>query len=518
MAKDKDKTIIDRTWDFMASVKMAIILFALISLSSIVGTVIEQNAAPSRNLEVIGSLFGQSLAPTLYVIFDSLGFMDMYHSWWFLTLLLLFAANLLICSIDRFPRIYKLVKEPIKPLAKENLLKIPLHRELTLQGKPEAVKEAVAGAAKKAGIKVHESGEGGEVRLYGEKWRFARLGVYVTHFSVIIILAGAVAGIFFGFKGFLNIPEGATYTMAFRPIGTLNDAEVRERDLLIDAVDRARGDVAAAAARLGVDEEHLRARLKRFGILPMEFGLRLDDFQVEFYGMSDMPKEYLSVLTVVDGGREVFRKKIEVNDPLKYKGITFYQSSYGFMEGGDVRYIFRVSSKAGSSDTVAVRKGQEFEVPGTEIKAKVVDFNRALAFDPTGRPFTYSDRMNNPAVKLEISDPTGNYAKWVLMRNPQSWSLTSGDVIEFVDAFGAQYTGLEVRRDPGVWIVYLGCALMALGLYVAFFANHKKLWIALSPSKGGSTSVTVAASSHKNREALERKVDRMISLLREGGK
>ncbi|MGD2080912.1 MAG: cytochrome c biogenesis protein ResB, partial [Nitrospirota bacterium] len=491
MAKDQDKTIIDRAWDFMASVKMAIILFALISLSSIVGTVIEQNATPDRNLEVISTLFGESLAPTLYVVFERLGFMDMYRSWWFLTLLLLFAANLFICSVDRFPRIYRLIKEPIKPMEREKLLKIPVHRELTLQGKPESVKDTVARAAKKAGIKVRESSEGGEVRLFGEKWRFARLGVYVTHFSVIIILVGAVAGIFFGFKGYVNIPEGATYFMAFRSVGMLTQEQTNERNIIVDAVGRASGDVAAAAARLGVGEEHLRARMKRFGILPLGFGLRVEDFEVEFYGQSDMPKEYLSILTVIDGGREVMRKKIEVNDPLKYNGITFYQSSYGLMQGSDFNFVFRVSSGSGNSDMLAVRKGQELTIPGTDIRAKVVEFYPALAFDPTGTPFTYAEQMNNPAVKLHISGPTGEYAKWVTKRNPQTWSLATGESIEFRDAFGAQYTGIEVRRDPGVWIVYLGCALMAVGLYIAFFANHKKLWMALSPSKGGSTTVTV---------------------------
>ena len=45
--------------------------------------------------------------------------MDMYHSWWFIGLLLFFAANLIICSLDRLPRIWKLVKEPIKPLTEE---------------------------------------------------------------------------------------------------------------------------------------------------------------------------------------------------------------------------------------------------------------------------------------------------------------------------------------------------------------------------------------------------------------
>ena len=44
-----------------------------------------------------------------------------------------------------------------------------------------------------------------------------------------------------------------------------------------------------------------------------------------------MPKEYLSDLVVPENGREVLKKTIQVNDPLKFKGISFYQSSYGFI-------------------------------------------------------------------------------------------------------------------------------------------------------------------------------------------
>lgn len=100
---EKKKTPSDRIWDFLASVKLAIILFALIALTSIVGTVLEQQAEPEKNIIVLSKIFGESAAPTLYRAFDAMGFMNMYRSWWFVMLLSLFASNLLICSIDRFP-------------------------------------------------------------------------------------------------------------------------------------------------------------------------------------------------------------------------------------------------------------------------------------------------------------------------------------------------------------------------------------------------------------------------------
>jgi cytochrome c biogenesis protein ResB len=44
-------------------------------------------------------------------------------------------------------------------------------------------------------------------------------------------------------------------------------------------------------------------------------------------------KDYKSILRVVENGETVLTKTIEVNDPMKYKGYVFYQSSYD-PEGG----------------------------------------------------------------------------------------------------------------------------------------------------------------------------------------
>jgi cytochrome c biogenesis protein len=518
MAKSKDKNIIDRIWDFLASVKLAIIVFSLIALTSIIGTILEQQASPEKNIQVISKLFGESLAPTLYRIFDALGFMDMYHSWWFVTLLMLFAANLLVCSIDRFPSIWKLVKEPIKPLKEEHFKAIPIKREITLKGKTEKVKETVGSVLRSEGFKYSEASDPGGHQFYWEKGRYSRLGVYITHFSILVILVGALIGIFFGFKGFLNLPEGESFGVAFTKTGELTPAEISERRIIFNALEISGGDVSMAARKLGVEESHLTARMKKLGMMPLGFSIRCDDFDVSFYGRSDMPKEYSSLLTVIDNGKEVLKKRIEVNDPLRYKGITFYQSSYGIMpDSSSFLFIFRTTSKTGVSETLRVRQGEKFLIPGTNIEATVTDWSPALSFDKDGRAFTYSEMMNNPGAQLEINENGKTYKKWILERYPVTWRLQNGHIVELVDIWGAQYTGLQVRRDPGVWIVYLGCATMSVGLFIAFFMSHRRLWVRVTTEKG-NTKVMVAASANKNREAFERKIDKMVALLKEGGK
>jgi len=509
----ENKTITDRIWSFFASIKLAIVVFALIALTSIVGTVIEQQAPPEKNLEVLGKIFGYDNAPTLYRIFDSLGFMDMYRSWWFISLLGLFAANLLICSLDRFPSIWKLVRIPIKPLNLEHFKGLPIKSEFSVKGSIDKVREDTDRALRSVGFKPIVS-ENPDLQLYSEKGRFTRLGVYVTHFSIIIIMLGAILGIFLGFKGGLNLPEGSAYPVAFSYQQRGPEA-AREQNTIISALESTKGDIASAASRLGVSEKALKDRARFLGLLPLGFLVKCEDFEVHFYGRSDMPKEYTSLLTIIEGGREVARKWITVNDPLKYKGVIFYQSSYGVVPGAsDVEYVFRVG---GSPDTIRVHMGEKFSIQGANIEAVVAEFSPALSFDESGRPYTYAETMNNPAVRLEITDGTQKYSKWVLKRYPESGVLSGGQTIEFIDSWGAQYTGLQVRKDPGVWVVYLGCVLMGVGLYVVFFMSHRRLWLSLKPSKG-SVDVIIGATANKGRASLEQKVQKITSLLREGGK
>jgi len=471
LEEKKNKSIIDKFWDLLASVKLAIIIFALIALTSVVGTILEQRADEARNLQVLAKLFGESVAPSLYTIFNKLGFMDMYHSWWFITLLILFSVNLIICSLDRLPKVWKLISEPMAPSPEEKLRKFLITREVVIQGPAAKVRDTVAGALKQIGYKSQEVTEEKGFQFFSQKGPYSRLGVFITHFSILVILCGAIIGLRFGFKGYVNVPEGTATNLAFADRGTRN--------------------------------------------IPLGFEVRCDNFDVEFYGMSDMPKEYKSWLTVIKDGREVLKKSIAVNDPLTYEGITFYQSSYGFMNENMDRgiFLFRLISANGQSSDIQLRLGDSFQIQGSNISGKILNFSPALRIDEHGQAFTYANQMNNPAVLIDFSESGARtLTGWILKRHPETWQLPNGDRVEFLDYWGVEFTGLQVRKDPGVWIVYFGCIAMSLGLFIAFFMSHRKIWVKLIEEKN-STRILVGATANKNRAAFERKIDTLLSLL-----
>lgn len=466
--KEKEKKdIFESIWKFLASVKLAIFAFMILAGSSIIGTIVEQKAEPAKNIALLAKFFGDSAAPTVYNIFAKLGFMDMYGSWWFTTFLAIFSINLIVCSIDRFPKTWRLVNTPQKPLSDNAIKSMPVRKELTFKSTLNTAKDEFLNILKASRYGVLEATEPDSVRLYTQKGRYARLAVYVVHLSIILIFLGAIIGARFGFSGYLNLPEGRTSTVAYKsPKETI----------------------------------------------PLGFSIKCNWYDTLYYEGIDTPREFQSELVILEDGKEVLTKKIEVNDPLKYKGIIFFQSSYGVMPEAVGYFVLDITPKGGQEQRIWLKYGDSFEIPGTGIKGKVHDFSPALTRDRfTNKLTTYSDNMVNPAVAIEFEQPgMDNYIGWILKRYPETGMIQGGHSIKFADYWGVEYTGLQVSKDPGVWFIYLASIIMTAGLYVCFFISHKKIWINISNDKK-SVRIAVGGSTNRNRLNFEKEIDRIVT-------
>jgi len=425
---------IDALWDFFASVKLTIVLLILLAATSIIGTLIQQGRSPQEYQQFYGE--------TLYRLFDLLNFFDMYHSWWFLALLGIFALNLTTCSLKRLPRVWKLVHEPVTVaddalfdgLANSHRLRVPLSVEAARDRLIPLITEAFAEPL--------PTQRDGQLHLFAQKYAWARFGVYVTHLSILIIFVGAIIGNIWGFKAFVNIEEGAM-------VSQVRTADGRK---LID----------------------------------LGFAVRCDDFNVTYYDGTDRPKEFMSILDIVDGDREVISdRKIVVNDPLSYQGISFYQSSYG--PAGNPQLKIQVKSRAtGEVQEIAVAEGRHYPLPDGH------------SFAVTG----YTDNYGQfgPAAELHLNTPDGRHGQpFVVLKNFPGFETLKGGPFSFalLDYQQKQYTGLQVKKDPGVWVVWLGCALLVLGSIAAFSLSHRRLWARIEPD-GTGAKILLGGNAHRN--------------------
>jgi cytochrome c biogenesis protein len=534
---EKEKTdIFDKIWNFFVSVKLTIVILIILALTSIIGTIIQQQAQPAKNIELLAGFFGDTAAPTIYNVLVKLDFMDMYHSGWFIGLLVLLSINLIVCSLERFPKTLRFVNTPMKPLDEKALKTLPIKKELNVRASLKRAKDEILNSLSASGYTVFSatggpagsSAEGGEatgensVQLYSQKGKYSRFGVYIVHLSIILILAGAIITALFAFNGNFILPEGRS--ISFVPLDTLplTQQEESERENIMYELDMAGGDVALLSQKMGMDKNALNVKMKKYGIKPLGFLIKCESYSTRYHEHSEdmnefiRPVEFQSEIVIIDSGREVKRQIIEVNSPISYKGISFYQSSFGMLPNTAGEFILKVTPKGGQESTLRVLPGGTFDIAGTDIKGTIVDFQPALFLDrKTNNLFSLGeykrDEMVSPAVKIGFTE-AGNQklTGWVLKRYPETWTLPDGHKIELVDYWGVEYTGLQFASDPGIGLIYFACLIMTVGLYMALFMSHKKIWIGLSGDKD-SARVFLGGSANRNRLSFERDIEKILS-------
>ncbi len=93
---------------------------------------------------------------------------------------------------------------------------------------------------------------------------------------------------------------------------------------------------------LGQDTYHIVARKSR---RPLPFTVQLESFQTYTYPGSNIAEEYESIVTIIDGELS-WQSPIRMNEPLRYKGYTLYQSSF-IGEGEEQLSVLAVVKNAG---------------------------------------------------------------------------------------------------------------------------------------------------------------------------
>ncbi len=430
---EKKDSYTDRIWDFFCSLKLTLFIMLLLALLSIIGTVLQQNAPAEEYIRE----YGQSY----YELFVNLQFIDMYHSWWFIGLLGLFSVNLICCSIKNFPRVWKFVKEPML-VATPGTLKNSANRlEMNSKEEKEQLAERLSSFLGKEFAKTIRSESDGKIFLFAQKGIYSRFGAYMTHLSILIVMAGAVIGNIWGYKAYVNIAEGTSTNRVW-----------------------------AHSGQLPID---------------LDFTVYCEDFDISYYPGGNRPKDYNSNLVILENGKEILRKRIEVNDPLTYKGLTFYQSSYG-STGKPVFKVKVTVNKTGEAFNFNARQGEHIRLPNGH------------AFAVTS--FTLNDRKFGPAMQLHVNTPDGKHGRpFIVWKNYPEIDVKRGGLFSFalIDHDDPQYTGLQVAKDPGVEVVWLGCILMVFGSLTAFFFSHRRLWVCLEDD-GGRTKVQIVANAHRN--------------------
>lgn len=449
--KAKESGLFVILYDLFRSIKLTIFLLIVLAILSIIGTLIAQNASRSEYIQRYGI--------GLYEVLNFFNLFDMYHSWWFSGILLLLVTNLIACSIQRFPGVWSQISRPPTGLEDFMLKTLPYVERVQVEskGSAKAGENIRTYLKKKFGNPIQFETES-SFTLFSEKGRFSRLGFSITHLSLLIILIGGLLGSLFGFRGHVEILEGEAVNQIF----------------------------------LHVKGEDVSK--------PIDFSVRCDDFNVTYYdlrGQEKQVKEYISQLTVLENGKEMLKKTLRVNHPLHYKGLAFYQSTYG-----NIHEITLGINRNGKERTyLKALVGLVVPIPGSDT------FVRVLQYAPQVHNF-------GEGVQVALFKPNQEPQPFWLLKNFPNFDEKRGDqfFLTLEGVTSKEYTGLQVTKDPGVWVVWIGCGLMILGLIVSFFFSHQRVWVRIPKDPEGE--IVLAGSVNKNRTGFEKTFGDLIEGIR----
>jgi cytochrome c biogenesis protein len=412
----------------LADLRLAIVLLLAIAVFSISGTVIEQGQTLEfyqTNYPADPALFGFLSWKVILIS----GLDHVYRTWWFLALLIVFGASLTACTFTRqFPALgaaqrWKYYSQP------RQFQKLALSAELS-----ETDLTALAERLSQKRYRVFQEG----TQLYGRKGIVGRIGPIIVHASMLLILAGAILGAMTGFFAQELVPSGETF-------------QIRN---IFDAGPWAKAQI------------------------PKDWSVRVNRFWIDYTPEGNIDQFYSDLSVLNQGGNEVDRKTIHVNEPLRHKGVTFYQADWG---------IAAVQVKLNNS-------------PVLQLPMKLLE-NNGPRFWGTWLP-TRPDMSEG--VTLLASDLQGtvliydNAGQLVATVRRGMATEVNGVSLSLVDVVGS--TGLQIKADPGIPLVYAGFGLLMLGVMMSY-VSHSQVWALADQS-----TVYVGGRTNRAQVAFEREL------------
>lgn len=472
--------VLDRTWNFFSSVKIAVYLIAATLLLSMLGTIYPQEST-FYNPELIDlkkyytDQYG--LSGEIYYI---LGLSHTYESWWYRLLLIMIGTSLIVCSLDRLLPLYRaLSKQRIrKHLSFIRRQKVVYRGPWSNEQHPEASDwiQSMAAQLRKKHYKVHSEGEA----LMAEKYRFSRWGPYINHIGLIIfLLAALLRTIIPGWSMDVNVEllEGETKQIPGTAYFLKNEkftVELHDNEDIFKKFET-KAILYRCTERCESDEPTLE-EVKRHDILvnyPLEYQ-ELAVYQFHF----EQTRQLLSMnATLVDRQKGTLYGTMQLDmldpEPIQQVGEYTVRLTDYFPE-------------------FVMRDGQ----PATNSRNPI---NPALIFTINGGDLEEAETYMFVPM-MGIMQQIGGVKGIALDGQEQGRfdvTLASEDDVQIANFVSY----LNVRSEQGMTMIWVGAGISMLGLIMGFYWQHRRIWLRVDQEV-----VSLGGHTNKNWFALRKEI------------
>ncbi len=417
-------------WRLLTSVDFAVAQIIVLALLAVVGMTIKQlpdfafrSAGDyATAMDAIHARYDQLLGPGLVDILERLSVFAMFRSVWFSAGLTLLVISIVVCTLDRTPRLWRGVSE-IRVAQPEPFFDPRLPDRAAMSG---VSADGVRDVLRRNRFKVREAtGDDGATYLYGDRHQYTKMATLFTHTGLVLFLVAAAVTSRLGDEQGLVVPEGESLTV--QPIGTPGLLLVKNLDF------EAPGFATGQAS----------------------------DFTTD--------------LAVFRDGEQIARKTIRVNDPLSIAGYTFHQNGFG---PAPHLVVLDAAGKPLWDGAVPLTDSAEdrpygiLPVPGRDLGLQMLLDRRpdgagrlvVLPYRMVERPDGTTEPQSYPGVEMGIGETR--------VSDDLGLSITLTSVSE--------YTLLIAKHDPGQGLIWLAFASLIAGITISFYLPRRRVWTRLT--------------------------------------
>lgn len=349
--------------ELMSSMRFAISLLSLLAIASIIGTIMKQNEPMPNYVNQFG--------PFWFDVFDKIGLYSVYSAWWFLLIMGFLVSSTSLCISRNAPKMLKDMRSWRDNVREQSLRNFHHKSEWSVSTPRVAFTQDLVNRVADSGYKVKVVEKDSATLIAAKQGAANKWGYIFAHSAIVIIC-----------------------------IGGLLDSElpIRFQKFFYDKTPFAGNGIIAeipAKHRLGLGNPTFRGNTlipegatsntaiiqQSDGVLiqDLPFSIKLNRFVIDYYS-TGMPKLFASDVVVTDNETgKSFPATIKVNEPLIYKGLAVYQSSFedggsklkvtGYPMAGAKPYTFDMAGEVGGSTPLGNDKGSDYTVEWSGFRA-----------------------------------------------------------------------------------------------------------------------------------------------------
>lgn len=384
--------------------RFAVSLLTVLGIASIIGTVLKQNEPYANYVIEFGQFWFDS--------FEALGLYDVYHSVWFLVILLFLVLSTSLCIYRNGPLMLRELRVFREHATEISLRNFSHQNEYQSIHGLEETKQGLAQFLTARGFRFKTlTHRDGSHLIAAKSGSYQRLGYIFTHAAIVIICIG---GLLDG-----NVPFKVQELLGYKKVETLDIPESE-----VPAVSRLSVANLSFRANMTLPEgtnANVAFMRVRDGYLVQElpFTIALKSFRIQHYE-TGQPKSFESDVLIIDPElKQPLARTISVNHPLIYKGIAIYQSD--FQDGGS-KLNFNVWGLFSDKTQPIPLGGTIFQKAtlGEGADTLKIEFNDFRLFnilnlspDGKGKP-----RNVGPSVTFKVRDTEGQAREYINYMQP----------------------------------------------------------------------------------------------------